>query len=99
MIKHVLLFKLREMESAEAKQAVMQEIKRRLEGLVGVVPSIRSMEVGLNQNPRETFDIALTTTHDDWDGLFAYRDHPAHVEVAKFIGEHRESRSCADYEI
>ena len=98
MIKHVLLFKLREMESAQEKQAVMEEIKRRLESLTAVVPSIKSMEVGLNQNPREQFDIALITTHDDWDGLYAYRDHPAHVEVAQFIAQHRESRSCADFE-
>ena len=98
MVKHVLLFKLRNIGSVEEKQNVMLQIKEKLEGLKEVIPAIKSIEVGLNQNPNESFDIALITTHDDWDGLAAYRDDPQHVAVAQFIGQYRESRSCADFE-
>lgn len=98
MVKHVLLFKLRDFASAEEKQDIMQQIKEKLEGLQAVIPAIKSMEVGLNQNPNEVFDIALITTHEDWNGLAEYRDDPNHVAVAQFIGQYRDSRSCADFE-
>ena len=98
MIKHVLLFKLREMDSDAEKMSIMLEIKQKLEGLKAEIPAILSIEVGINQNPKETYDIALISTHADWDGLAAYRDDPKHVAVAQFIAQYRESRSCADFE-
>lgn len=98
MVKHVLLFKLRDMSTPAEKMEVMQEIKRRLEGLKETVPAIETIEVGINANPKEEFDIALVSTHADWDALAAYRDDPNHVEVARFIGQYREARSCADFE-
>ena len=98
MVKHVLLFKLRDMDSPEEKMRIMLEIKSKLEGLKELIPAILSIEVGINQNPKESFDIALITTHADWEGLSAYRDDPKHVAVAQFIGQYRESRSCADFE-
>ena len=58
MVKHVLLFKLKQMESAEVKMQIMQEIKSKLLGLKEVVPAIESIEVGINENPNESFDIA-----------------------------------------
>ncbi|MEG1585526.1 MAG: Dabb family protein [Bacteroidales bacterium] len=97
MIKHVLLFKLREMESSKEKMCIMLEIKQKLEGLKEVVPAILSIEVGINENPKENYDIALISTHADWDGLAAYREDPHHVEVAQFIAKYREARSCVDF--
>lgn len=99
MVKHVLLFKLRDMESQEQKQAIMVEIKNKLEGLKELVSAIHSIEVHLNQNPKETYDICLISEHLDWDALEAYRVNPHHVEVASFIAQYRESRACADFEI
>ena len=97
MVKHVLLFKLKQMESADVKMQIMQEIKSKLLGLKEVVPAIESIEVGINENPNESFDIALVSTHKDWDALRSYRDDPNHVAVAKFIAGYREERACADF--
>ncbi|MEG1616474.1 MAG: Dabb family protein [Bacteroidales bacterium] len=97
MIKHVLLFKLREMETPELKMEIMLEIKTRLEGLKAVIPAIHSIEVGINANPKESYDIALISEHQDWDALATYRDDPHHVAVAQFIAQYREERACADF--
>ena len=99
MVKHVLLIKLRDMKTPEQKQAIMVEIKEKLMGLKALVPAIHSIDVRLNQNPRETYDICLISEHNDWDALEAYRVDPHHVEVANFIALYRESRACADFEI
>ncbi len=97
MVRHVLLFKLKEMEPKQ-KAEVANEIKSRLLALKDTVSAISKIEVGVNQNPAEAFDIALITEHKDWAELAEYRDHPDHVAVAKFIGQYRAERSCADYE-
>ena len=86
------------MNTAEEKMEIMQTIKNKLLALKETVPAILKIEVGINQNPKEDFDIALISEHADWNGLAEYRDHPDHQEVAKFIALYREARSCADYE-
>lgn len=97
MVRHVLLFKLKEMEPQE-KAHIANEIKSRLLALKVTVSAIAKIEVGINQNPAEAFDIALVSEHKDWNALAEYRDHPDHQAVAKFIGQYREERSCVDYE-
>ena len=85
------------MESVETKKEIMELIKSKLLALKLMVPAIETIEVGINENPSESFDIALISTHKDWDALKEYRDDPNHVEVAKFIGQYREERACADF--
>lgn len=97
MVKHVLLFKLKEMNSPEEKMKIMEEIKSKLLNLKSLIPAILSIEVGINSNPKESYDIALISEHKDWDGLAEYRDDPNHVAVAQFIAQYREARACADF--
>ena len=98
MVKHVVLFKLISFAEAAQKQEVMNEIKTKLEALQAVIPSLKSMEVGLNANANESFDISLITTHQDFDGLKAYATHPEHVKVGQLIGQYKADRSCVDFE-
>ncbi|MCT4645596.1 MAG: Dabb family protein [Carboxylicivirga sp.] len=98
MIKHVVLFKLKSFKTTEEKEAKLLEIKNGLSALSNKVESLKSIEVGLNCNENETFDISLTTTFDNMEGLDAYAKHPDHVAVGKIIREVLESRACVDYE-
>ena len=50
MIKHIVLFKL---EESEHKNVRLQEIRDRLEALVQVIPELKEMQVGINDNPEE----------------------------------------------
>ena len=98
MIKHIVLFQLKPFASQEEKLAKMQEIKSGLEGLMGVVKELKSMEVGLNCNPADgQYDMALVSTFDTMEGLHAYANHPQHVAVAKMVAEARQSRACVDF--
>ncbi len=98
MVKHVVLFKFKAFETPEDKISTLSNIKQALENLIDTVPSLKSIEVGLNSNEKEEFDLVLTTTHDDWAGLQAYAVHPEHVKVGQMIGAHKDARSCVDYE-
>ena len=83
MVKHIVLFKLKD-EVPEAEKLV--------------IPVIRKIEVGLNTNPGETWHIALYSEFDNLDDVKFYATHPLHVAAGKIIAEVKESRACVDYE-
>ena len=59
MVKHIVLFKLRDDVSVEKKLVVMNSFKEAIEALPAKISVIRKIEVGLNMNPGETWNIAL----------------------------------------
>jgi hypothetical protein len=99
MIKHIVLFKMRDDIDVQEKASELAIIKTELENLMGRVPSLRSMEVGLNCNKAEKYELALVSTFDDLEGLEAYAVHPEHVAVGKKIRAMLDMRACTDYEI
>ncbi|MCQ2217537.1 MAG: Dabb family protein [Paludibacteraceae bacterium] len=98
MIKHVVLFKLKEFNSPSEKLNKMKQIQMGLVNLKAIIPEILSIEVGLNKNPKEKFDISLITTHNTMEDLSTYANHPQHLSVSKIIREVLEDRSCVDFE-
>lgn len=97
MIKHIVLFKLKKMVSPEAKNSKLQELKAGFEGLKDKIDVLRSIEVGVNCNPAESFDLVLTTVFDSADNLAEYAGHPDHVAMVRKIGEVKEDRACVDF--
>ncbi|MGL4992689.1 MAG: Dabb family protein [Bacteroidales bacterium] len=98
MIRHIVLFQLKEFNSTEEKLAKLQQIKHDLEALVGVVPTLKSMEVHLNTNPAEKFDFMLSSDFESLEALEAYAVHPAHEAVAVTIRAVAAGRACVDYQ-
>ena len=99
MVKHIVLFKLKDEAPAEARLAAMNAFKAAIEALPVKIPFIRSIEVGLNINPAETWSIALYSEFDSLDDVRRYAVHPDHVAAGKLLAEVRESRACVDYEL
>ena len=62
MVKHIVMFKLK--GTAEERRAVASQFKAALEALPEKIDVLRSIEVGLNQNPAETWDVVLTAVVD-----------------------------------
>lgn len=98
MIKHIVLFKMRDDIESAHKQNELAEIKQGLENLINIVPTLRSIEVGINCNPNEKFDLALIATFDDLKGLDIYANHPDHLAVGKRIRAMLDVRACNDFE-
>lgn len=99
MIKHIVMFKLK--EEAEGKTAAenAQEAKVRAEKFIGEIPTLAALEVRLNSkdaNPAN-YDFALICDFADMAALQAYQVHPTHVAFGKFITPRRELRACIDY--
>lgn len=98
MIKHVVLFKLRDEVPADKKLTAMHEFKRAIEALPCKIPVIRKIEVGLNINPAETWSVALYSEFDSLEDVEVYATHPDHLAAGKLLADVKESRACVDYE-
>ena len=99
MVKHIVLFKLREDVPAEQRLEAMRSFKAAIEALPERISCIRKVEVGLNVNPSEAWHIALYSEFDSLDDVKRYAVHPDHVAAGKLLAEVKESRACVDYEI
>lgn len=100
MVKHVILWKLREDIPAEELAAVKQGIKDGLEGLVGQVPGLLDVHVHINGLPTSTVDVMLDSTLESFEALKGYAVHPAHVAVANGkVRPYTCQRSCLDFEV
>lgn len=96
MVKHIVMWKLKENAAGADKRANAIQIKKRLESLQGVVPGAFKMEVGINYNPAG-YDVVLYSEFNDHDALEGYQVHPEHIRIQQFIREVTAARVVADY--
>ena len=100
MIKHIVMWKLKEEAEGADRATNAREMKRRLDDCASIVPGIITFEVTLAQPDLEaTYDVVLYSEFADRAALAAYIAHPVHQAVVPFIGAIREGRLCMDYEI
>ena len=95
MVVHIVMFRFKEANKA----ANIEKVKAMLEALPEKIPTLKSMEVGVDfLHSERSMDLVLTSTFDDREGLEAYRVHPAHVEVVEVIKQVSEESRVVDYE-
>ncbi|GMR04893.1 MAG: Dabb family protein [Thermodesulfobacteriota bacterium] len=94
MITHIVFFKLKERSDENLRKAVGI-----LEALQGRVPSLKTLEVGVDVvRSSRSYDIALTARFDSLEGLESYRSHPEHVKAATYLRGVSEAIAAVDYE-
>jgi quinol monooxygenase YgiN len=99
MIKHIVMWKLKDQAEGADCAANAREMKRRLDECAAIVPGILRFEVSLAQPGLEaTYDVVLYSEFEDKAALEAYAVHPTHKALVPFIGAIREARQCMDYE-
>ncbi|MFT2706142.1 Dabb family protein [Clavibacter zhangzhiyongii] len=81
MIRHIVLFRTHENTPPEQ----MQEAIDRLEGLVGVIPGLVSLEGGIDIGATGNHDFGLVAELEDQAALDAFSTHNAHMEIAMDI--------------
>jgi hypothetical protein len=96
MVKHIVAFKLK--GDAEARRQAASNFRDALMALPAQIDVLQSMEVGLNQNPAEDWDVVLTAVVPTMADVATYAKHPAHVAAAGIIAPLKELRACVDYE-
>ncbi len=94
MIVHIVLFQFKE----ENKKANIIQAKQMLENLMGAVPSLRSIDVGVNFSTEDrAMDLSIITAFESKEDLEAYAVHPEHLKVVDFIKTVVEYSKVVDY--
>ena len=77
------------------------DIKKGLEGLLGVVSGLTEIKVNISGRlDSSNCDVMLDSTLESAEALKAYATHPAHVEVANTkVRPYTVQRTCLDFEI
>jgi hypothetical protein len=100
MVKHIILWTLKDELSEQEKQQVKQGIKEGLEGLAGKIPGMTEIKVNINGLESSNADLMLVSTFESQETLKGYAVHPLHVAVADGkVRPYTKIRSCLDYEV
>lgn len=94
MVKHIILWKLKEEYNNDE---VKKGIKEGLESLMGIIPGL--VEIKIETKPLESsnVDVMLYSVFENEEALKGYSVHPAHVEVANTkVRPFTAERACFD---
>lgn len=98
MLKHIVMWKLKDHAEGKSKAENAVVMKRMLEALRGKIPEIQFLEVGISVKPTDAaYDVVLYSEFRDEVALSVYQGHPEHVKVADFVAKIREERAVVDY--
>ena len=100
MVKHMILWQLKDELSAEEKVAVKAGIKEGLEALAGKIPGLTEIKVQTEGLASSNADVMLDSTFEDEAALKGYAVHPEHVAVADGkVRPYTKTRLCLDFEV
>jgi quinol monooxygenase YgiN len=100
MVKHIIMWRLRDSAEGFSKTENAQRMKQQLERLGQRIREIKYLEVGININTsQDAFDVVLYSEFENRDDLETYQNHPAHLAFKEFIGEIRSEKRIVDYEV
>lgn len=100
MVKHIILWKLKDEYDVERKAEIKRDIKRGLEGLSGQIDGLVDIKVVTEGLASSNVDLMLDCTFTDEAALNGYSVHPKHVAVANtFVRPFTAVRSCFDFEV
>ena len=100
MVKHVILWQLKDEYSQSEKADIKAGIKEGLEGLKGKIPGLVDIVVNIDGLESSNADLMLDSTFDDEAALKGYAVHPEHVAVADGkVRPYTKNRVCLDYNV
>ena len=100
MIKHIVMFRLKERAEGRDKDGNVMVLKAMLEALPARIKEIKFFEVGINfAQAGVACDLVLVSQFESKEALVSYQKHPEHLLVADFVGRACESRFVVDYVI
>ena len=86
--------------SAEERRRQAEQVRAVLLDMRGKIPGMSSLEVGVGvASGEQEADVVLCSTHDSWQALADYAQHPDHEPAKSLIGSLRIERRVIDYEL
>ena len=93
MVKHIVVYKLKEGVNKEEAVKIIASV---LEPLVGKIPGLLHLEI---RQAFQGMDYALYSEFESKEALFAYAENPLHMEAKGHFSHFIDTRVAADYEL
>lgn len=93
MIKHIVMWKFKEDEEKN-----MQIFLQKLNDLKYKISEVKSIETGVNINPKNEYDAVLISEFETMEDLEKYKNNPEHLKVSALCKTIRLKRQAIDYE-
>ena len=95
MIRHIVLFKIKD----EFKDEIPQLVEN-IYGMKGRIEVMLDLEAGEDVlHSDRSYDLGLVTVFDSMESFQAYQTHPVHMPVRKRMHEVRSASVSCDFEI
>ena len=99
MVKHIILWQLKDDYDNEKKAEIKLGIKKNLEALKGQIEGLVDIEVITEGLASSNADVMLDSTFESEQSLKSYAVHPLHVAAADgFVRPYTKTRLCLDFE-
>jgi len=101
VVKHIVMWKLKDFAEGATKAENARKLKSKLEGLRVVIPELRVAEVGINfDDSAAAYDVVLYSEFASVESLRAYQKHPEHRNlISEFLDKVRVDKKVVDYEV
>jgi hypothetical protein len=104
MIRHVVMWKLKDEAEGASKEKNAEKMKFILEGLKVNIEEIKNVEVGINitdddDEAGSPFDVVLISDFETEVDYTMYTRNTHHKKAVKFINSVIEERHFVDYEM
>ena len=99
MVKHIVIFKLKDAAEGTSKKENALILKSKLEGLKRAVKEVKKLEVGLPMTSGADWDVALYSEFANAKDLDVYQKHPEHLKVVEYIKKVNIQTKFVDYEV
>ena len=100
MVRHVIVWTLKDEYSDSEKEQIKAGIKEGLEGLQGKIPGLVEIKVNNDKLASSSGDAMLDSLFENEEALKNYSSNPLHVEVANTkVRPYVKIRSSFDYEV
>jgi len=100
MIKHIVMWSLKDQAHGNSKATNAGLMKEKLEALNGRIPGMIKLEVGIDfSGTKDSFDVVLYSEFESEGDLNNYQNHQDHKAIMPFVVEVREERRMVDYEV
>lgn len=101
MIRHIVMWKLKDQAEGATKERNAEKLKLILEGLRTNIEEIKSVEVGIQINPDEedSLDVVLISDFETELDFQMYTRNAHHKKAIDFIDTVAEERYYVDYKV
>ena len=98
MVRYCVMWKFKPSDSKTSKE-LAEDVKEKYESLMGLIPGLKGIEVGVNTNEgKASYDAVMLADFESWEALAAYKADTLRDNIIEYVKTIAEVRAKVEYE-